>query len=173
MKTRLLPMLGFVVLSLAVGHAATPDDVKFTVTRTKLDEQKAREGSNKTITTKEIAYKVTVENRTFAELKDIEVKYMIFYTDTTAGSTNEGKLKSVNGKHTIAALERSRKAEFETEPAKLVTADLDAGWYYTTGAANRARDSVEGIWFRAYSGGELIGEYVNPSSIAKKQTWKD
>lgn len=36
-----------------------------------------------------------------------------------------------------------------------------------------SKDSVAGIWFRAYAGGKLIGEYANPSTVTKKFDWKE
>jgi hypothetical protein len=54
-----------ILLAISTSAVAQLYDVQISATPRKLDEQKDRQGSNVTVTTKEIAYKVTVENRTF------------------------------------------------------------------------------------------------------------
>jgi Zn-dependent alcohol dehydrogenase len=147
-------------------------DIEIRVARTKLDEAKER-GGNKTITTKEVAYKVTVQSKTFKAISQIDVKYMIFYTAPQAGSTEKPSVLSHQGTETLTNIGGNSSVTFETKPFKLVTEDLDAGWYYTTGGANRAKDAVAGVWIRAYADGKLIGEYANPSTTSKKYDWKE
>lgn len=147
-------------------------DVAITVTKKKLDEEKSRDG-NKTITTKELGYNITVQNKRFKTMPEIQVKYMIFLTDERAGSTQDGVTKPHTGSETLTNLASNASVSFETKPIKISTEDLDAGWYYTSGAGNRARDKVNGVWVRAFADGKIIGEYANPSTIAKKNTWKD
>jgi hypothetical protein len=53
-------------------------------------------------------------------------------------------------------------------------ASLDAGWYFANGASAKSRDKVVGIWFKAFdSAGKQIGEYINPTTLTKKQKWKE
>lgn len=147
-------------------------DVQISATRKKLDEQKSR-GSNETVTNTEIAYNVTVTGRSFKPLPDVEIKYMIFYEDAEPGSKEKPTLRHVKGKELVGTLENNRPVTFETSPVKLGKTELDGNWYYGSGASNRAKDAVAGLWFRAYSAGKLVGEYVNPSSLPKKTDWKE
>ena len=161
------------LLLLAVATApAQMSDVQFNVTRKKLDEQKEREGGNTTVITKEICYKVDVQNRTFKDIPELTVKYMIFY-EAPQGGTNEVVEAFHKGSETITALQGNDKTTFETKPFKLTTEQLDGGWYYTTGAKNKAKDRVAGIWLKAFAGDKMVGEYVNPSTLSKKNTWKE
>src|SRR5262245_35361006 len=76
---------------------------------TKNDEQKSRQG-NVTITTKEIAYTVTVENRTFKPIDQLQVKYMIFYLDPKPGSTDKPLELFYKGTETFTNFAANRTA---------------------------------------------------------------
>ena len=147
-------------------------DVQIIATKKKLDEQKEREGGNKTITTKEIIYNVSVQNKTFKPIPEVQIKYMIFLTDSKGGSNATAVESAHTGSETLKNLASQATTNFETKSIKLTQEDLDAGWYYTTGANNRARDKVNGVWIRAYVDGKMVGEYANPTTI-KKNTWKE
>ncbi len=162
-----------VVFVLVTPVHAQMQDVKITASRKKLDETKSREGGNITVTTKEYSYEVTVQNTTFRPIPEITVKYMVFLTDSKSGSTEGAMQKAHTGKETLKDVASRAKVSFGTKPIKLSTEDLDAGWYYATGAENRARDKTNGIWIRAYVDGNMVGEYANPSTIAKKNDWKE
>lgn len=148
-------------------------DVQITAAKKKLDEEKTREGINKTVVTKEIVYNITVQNKRFKVMPEIQVKYMIFLDDAKGGSKEDATGKTHTGSETLTNLASNASVSFETKPFKLTTVDLDAGWYYTSGAGNRARDKANGVWIRAYADGKMIGEYANPSTITKKNEWKE
>lgn len=169
MKPSLLAVVAFFM----VGNAwAALSDVEISATRKKLDEQKANNSFSVT-TTKEIAYTVVVKSKSFKPLSNLEVRYLIFFENSQLGA-NEGSSERVEkGREQIASLEANRSHTFETSPIKLDSAVLNAGYAYTDGSASQTRDKVNGIWIRVYSEGKMIGEYANPTSIAKRQTWKD
>ena len=148
-------------------------DVGITVAKKKLDEEKSREGGNKTVTTKEIVYTISVQNKRFKTMPEIQVKYMIFLNDEQAGSTEAGVVKAHTGSESVQNLASNASVTIETKPIRLATEDLDGGWAYYSGAGNRARDKVNGVWVRAYADGKIIGEYANPSTVTRKNTWKD
>jgi hypothetical protein len=152
---------------------AQVQDVQITATKKKLDEQKSREGGPVTVTTKEIIYLVSVQNKRFATMPEIQIKYMIFLSDEKGGSTNKPITLSHRGSETLKNLNSNASVTFETKPFKLTTEELDGGWYYGSGASGRARDKVNGVWIRAYADGKVIGEYANPSSVTKKNEWKE
>ena len=170
MKGRFLQAIAVVVLTISGAQAALWD-VDITATRLKSDQEKSRE-SNVTITTKEIVYKVTVQSRSFKPITDLQVKYMIFYADVQPGAAGKPVETSHRGVETFSALDANKLITFDTKPLKLSVAELDSGWYYTSGAGSRARDRVTGVWIRAYSNGKLIGEYTNPSTVGKRD-WKE
>lgn len=171
-------MKSAIFLILAVGFCsiipakAGLSDVEISATRRKLDEDRSR-GSNITTTTKEIVYDVTVQSKTFKPQANLEVKYMIFFEDAKAGSAEDASVKAERGSEKIATLEGNRAYSFQTKPIKLQTQELDAGWYYSSGGSNRSKDKVSGIWFRVYREGTMIAEYANPSTVSKRETWKD
>lgn len=167
-------LLGLIVFSGGILELqAGPNDVMITAARKKLDEAKERVASvGTTVKTKQIAYTVNVQNKTFTEMKDLSVKYMIFYDDAKAGGTGKPAETSFRGEEVIPLLGKGATQTFLTKPMTLTTTELDGNRYYYSGAGNRAQDRVAGIWFRAYLNGEIVGEYVNPSSMSKR-VWKD
>jgi hypothetical protein len=164
----------FALLMVMSSYAAgQPSDVQITATSKKLDEQKNRTSGNLTVTTKEIAYKVTVENRSFKTLPDFQLRYMIFYIDAKPGSSDKPIEVFHTGSGNLGDLTSNRATIFETTPLKLIKEELDAGWYYVGSGKSRLKDRVTGVWIRAYSNGHLVGEYSNPTSISKTRTWKE
>ncbi len=172
MKTPRIGQLLAVFLGMAFPAFAQLQDVQITAAKKKLDEQKQR-GENVTVTTKEIVYNVTVQNKRFKTMPEVQVKYMIFLSDEQAGSTERAVATSHRGSEILKDLASNATVTFETKPFKLTTEDLDGGWSYNSGAAARARDKVHGIWIRAYAEGKIIGEYANPTTLSKKNDWKE
>lgn len=173
MKSHRFWQLLVVLLVTTFPAFAQLQDVQITAAKKKLDEQKGRADGNKTVITKEIVYNVTVQNKRFKVMPEIQVKYMIFLEMSQAGSSEKAVASSHRGSQTLTNLASNASVSFETKPFALTTVDMDAGWYYETGAGNRARDKVNGIWIRAYSEGKIIGEYANPSTLSKKNDWKE
>ena len=162
-------------LLLLVGGVAQAQlqDVTITAARQRVNQETSRPGGNLTVTTKEIIYNVTVQNKTFKPITDLQVKYMIFYKDPHAGSTGKAVNLSSTGMESIPLVEANRAATFATKSLKLQSESLDAGYFYVNGGASNASDKVVGVWFRAYANGKMIGEYVNLSNIAKSEEWKE
>jgi len=152
--------------------SAQLSDVEISAKRTTLDQSKER-GNNTTTTTKEIAYDLKIQSKTFQVIPKLEIKYMVFYSDATAGSKDEAVLASVKGTESITDLPSRGKVTLQTKPISLSSEQLDGNWYYGNGASSRARDAVKGVWIRAYSEGKMVGEYMNPSTLDKKNDWKE
>lgn len=172
MKSARIWQLIAVLLVTAFPAFAQIQDVQISAAKKKLDEQKER-GANVTVTTKEIVFNVTVQNKRFKAMPEVQVKYMIFLSDEQGGTKEKAVATSHKGSETLTNLAPNATVSFETKPFKLTTEDLDGGWYYASGASNRARDKVNGIWIRAYSEGKIIGEYANPTTVSKKNDWKE
>ena len=162
------------ILTLTIGTSyAALYDVDISATRIKLEEQKTRDAGSATLQVRQIAYKVSVLNKSFKGLTNVEIKYMIFYQDVQPGSKDKPKELLKKGSKTIPLLETNRPQTFETTPVELSQYTLDANVYWTSGARGKSQDKVSGLWFRAYVDGKIVGEYVNPSSITQRQEWKD
>ena len=173
MKTLFAHVIALSILAVASASAQL-QDVQLTVTRQKLDEQKSKGNGPVTVTTKEISYRITVQNRTFKAMPELTVKYMIFYEVPEPGSKEDATVKSNIGSEKIMSLEANRSTEFETKPFKLTTEQLEGGWVYTSGASTKTKDRVAGIWVRAFNAeGKMVGEYVNPTTLSKKNDWKE
>lgn len=172
MRTFLGQILAGIVFLSGTAFAQL-QDVQITATRQKLDEQKKREGGPVTITTKDIAYEITVQNKTFKPLTELQVKYMVFYLDPKPGSADKPVELSLKGAETLTNLEGNRSVSFTTKPVKLTTEELDGGWYWTGGGSSRTKDKVSGVWIRAFANGKIVGEYANPSTVSRKNEWKE
>jgi hypothetical protein len=170
--SRIWQLIGLLLVT-AFPAFAQVQDVQITTTKKKVDEQKSRSGGPVTVTTKEIIYLVTVQNRRFVTMPEVQVKYMIFLADAQGGSTEKAVTVSHRGSETLKNLASNASVTFETKPIKLTTEELDGGWAYASGASGRARDKVSGLWIRAYADGKIIGEYANPTSVTKKNEWKE
>ena len=167
------PQVLAILLVISTAAVAQLYDVQISATTRKLDQQKDRQGDKVTVTTREIAYRVTVENRTFKTIPELQMKYMIFYVDPKPGSREKPIEAYHKGSETLMGLESNRTATFETNPFKLTKEELDAGWYWAGSEKSRLKDKVTGVWIRAYSNGNLVGEYSNPTTVPKKKEWKE
>ena len=163
-----------VAMSVSGMSALAMDDIEITVARKKLDSNKDKPTAGIMTEERAIIYVATVENKAFKPLENVTVKYNIFYEDVELGSTAKPTVKSIKGTRAFASIPRSDKAEFDTDPIKLGNDSLGGNYYFANGGESRARDKVVGVWFKAFdAAGKVIGEYANPSTVPKKQTWKD
>jgi hypothetical protein len=162
-----------ILATISTSAMAQLHDVQISATPKKIDQQKSRKGEYATVTSKEMAYIVTVENRSFKSFAELNVKYMIFYADSQPGKSEKPIEAHHKGSETLSNLSTSRKTQFETAPFKLEKEELDGGWYYTSGGNGRAKDRVTGVWIRAYANGHLVGEYANPTTVSKNREWQE
>lgn len=173
MKTRFL-LLAAIGMALLPASLPAFDDIQILPSRIKLDSPKNRSKDKTNVESKIIAYSVKVTSSSFKELTNVTVRYNIFYQVAELGSKGEPDIKRSTGSHTIPTLLTNKPVEFETDPIKLEKASLDPGWYFGNGASSSTQDKVVGVWLKAFdSTGKQIGEYTNPSTITKKQKWKD
>jgi len=132
-----------------------------------------KNSSMETITSSQIAYDVKIRNKTFDDMENLEVKYMIFYEEAQHGSRDKPVPASIKGKEAVKFLKAHSEASFMTKPVTLTKSQLDGNVFWTSGASGRSKDAVTGLWFRVYAGGKLVGEYANPSTVSKKNEWKE
>lgn len=148
-------------------------DVEIKASRERLDQKKGRGDGPVTVTVDAIVYNVTVTNKTFKTIPEVAVKYMIFYEESRPGDPKPVEV-SAKGSEPLTNLEGHRPVTFNTKPIELSTAQLDGNYYWTSGAKGKQKDRVTGVWIKAFApDGKLLGEYANPTTVPKKNTWKD
>jgi D-arabinose 1-dehydrogenase-like Zn-dependent alcohol dehydrogenase len=139
----------------------------------KLDE-KVNQGSgegSKAVAKEHWAYDVAIENKTFKDLSDLELKYIIFFNHERLGVKAAPTLQRQTGTFAIGSLPSHQKKSFSTEPVTLSKANLVGHYHYASGARPNAQDTLSGLWIRIYQHGQQIGEYANPSTLTK-QLWE-
>lgn len=166
-----------VLLVVSAGMAmAGVRDVEIIAAKTKLDE-KRESSTSRTQVTQELGYKVVVSNKTFKNMADLKIKYMIIFEDAAnIGSGEDASRKYRTGSETIPMLEGNKTFNFLTKPITITKEEMKPGWIAGGAKPGTSRDStdrVRGVWFRAYIGDELVGEYCNPTTVPNKNTWKE
>jgi len=169
------PILVSAIILVSVGfHALGADDILITASRTKADVSKDGGTYGGVSESKEVAYSVKVMNKSFSELKEVTIKYNIYFEDATLGSRSDPKLGVVSGSHVFPSLLSNKWQDFPTKPVTLEKEVLPSNTYFVNRASSQAKDRVVGVWIKAFdSSGKQIGELANPSTISKKQLWKD
>lgn len=114
-------------------------------------------------------YDITIENKTFRDLADLEVKYIIFFKQERLGSKEPAKSRRQNGSLTLPLLKAREKKTLATEPVQLTTASLIGAYYYPDGAKIKTQDSLDGLWVRVYQNGQQFAEYANPSVLTREK----
>lgn len=168
-------MVGMVLMTaLFVGDVkASSKDITFTASRKRLDHSKERD-SNTMVEEKEIVYTVKATSKSFRDLTDVVIKYNILYEEEKHGSTDKPKVREVAGKTVLPSMLTNKPVEFDTDPITLSEAKLASNWYFASGASRKSKDRVVGLWFRAFDAeGNLRGEYMNPSTVGSKFSWKE
>ena len=115
-------------------------------------------------------YTVKVTNKSFAPLAGLSAQYRIFIRDDSGkGALSQQKLKRQAFAATVPDLSNSGDYTFETEAVKLQKATLDGDRYWVNGNRNKSQDKVAGVWIRVLQGDKVVGEYINPSTLAAKE----
>ena len=136
----------------------------------KVDEnvKKASDGGANTVK-EHWTYEVTVENRTFKELANLEVKYVIFFKQEQLGVKAAPTAQHHTGTSNIASLKSHEKKSFTTDAVELKKANLVGNWIYSSGAKPNAQDTLVGIAIRVLQNGQQFAEYANPPNLAKEK----
>ena len=145
-------------------------DVEIHCTPKKVDEQVRKASDGGANTTKEHwTYEVTVENKTFKDLANLEVKYAIFFKQEKLGVKAAPTPRHQNGSFTIPAMKSHEKKSFTTDAIELSKANLVGNWIYTSGAKPNAQDTLVGLAVRVYQNGQQFAEYANPSTLSNEK----
>ena len=169
MAARAAGLLAVFLCCAPLAHAAGPVKIDIAVIPKKENGDKKRSGN---ITKEETLYQYTVKlaNGSFSPAAGLSAQYRVFVRDDSGKGTNsQQKLNRREFTAAVPDIPNLGSYSFDTEPVKLEKATLDGGWYYLNGQRNRVADKVAGVWIRVFQGDKIVGEYVNPSTLAAKE----
>ena len=164
------------LISIGTGTLRADAGYNFGITKvaTKLaGETSRKEGVN--LAKEDWAYKVTIENKSFKDLDNVEIKYIIFMQPKMAdkGSLKKAPLVRNVGEQKLASLKNFEKFTFETSVVTRTSVQLQPGYVWTSGSGNRgARDLLSGLWVRIFVNGQQVMESVEPPSIKTAEAWE-
>jgi hypothetical protein len=114
-------------------------------------------------------YDVTIENKTFNDLANLELKYVIFFNQEHLGKKEGPKAMRQTGSVTLPLLRSHEKKSFTTDGVELTKAHLIGEYHYPSGAKPNAQGTLTGLWVRVYQGGQQFAEYANPSTLMREK----
>ncbi len=134
-------------------------------------DQNVKKGSDGDAnTTKEHwVYDVAVENKTFKDLTNLEIKYIIFFKQEQLGVKADPTPRRQNGNFSITVLKPHEKKLFSTDPVELTKSNLVGNWIYSSGAKPNAQDTLVGLALRVYQNGARFAEFANPSTLTRER----
>ena len=124
-------------------------------------------GANKT--KEHWIYDVTIENKTFKELGNLDLKYVVFFTQERLGVKADPTKRQQSGSLSIDLLKSHEKKSFSTNPVELNKSNLVGHWHYESGAKPNAQDTLVGLAVRVYQDGQLFAEFANPSTLLREK----
>lgn len=127
--------------------------------------------SNTQSKTERWGYSVAIVNKSFEDLPNVEVRYQLVIKDETPG-LRAVKQQRKSGSKTCELLKDNTTFAFDTDPVDLTKTQLASGWTYGSGAKPRSRDTLVGLWIRAYAEGKVIAEYSEPAGLRTREKWE-
>ncbi len=110
-----------------------------------------------------------LENKTFRELTNLDLKYVIFFTQERLGLKADPSQREQSGIFSIDLLKPREKKSFSTDPVELSKSNLVGHWHYESGAKPNAQGALVGLAIRVYQGGQLFAEFANPSTLLREK----
>ena len=145
-------------------------DVEIHCTPKKVDEQVRKASDGGANATKEHwTYEVTIENKTFKDLANLNIKYAVFFKTEQLGVKADPTPRHQAGIFNIPALKPHEKKSFTTDSVELNKSNLVGNWIYTSGAKPNAQYTISGLALRVYQNGQEFAEYANPSTLSKEK----
>ncbi len=141
-------------------------DVKWSKTR--LGKTKTRQG-NYTIEVEQWAYKITLANRSSADLDGLRVDYWVFRRDDDGKNKAPPRIET-SGSKDLGALRKSASQDFQTNPIELTKEQLDADYYNLDGSKNTKRDSAGGLALRVFQGEKQLFEWATDKDLLARAT---
>jgi hypothetical protein len=156
------------VFAASAVYAAAPD-VEIQASAKMVDTSQAQNAGRRNASKEQWQYVLMIENKRFQPLLNIEVRYMTFYSQVHLGSKDAPQQQHESGSFTIDALQPHEKKPFTTTPVELKKSHLVGHYHYVNGGRIKAEDALVGIWVRVYQGGQIVGEYANPTTLMHEQ----
>jgi hypothetical protein len=169
MKNRLLL---FLMASITVAHLSVAGnfDVEIHCVARRVDQTVKKASDGGANETKEHwVYDVTIENKTFKELANLDLKYIIFHKQEQLGVKAPATPRRQSGSFSIDSLKPHEKKSFSTNPVELNKSNLVGHWHYESGAKPNAQDTLVGLAVRIYQGGQQFAEFANPSILLREK----
>jgi len=114
-------------------------------------------------------YDVTIENKTFKELTNLDLTYVIFFSQERLGLKADPTKRQQSGSFSIDSLKSHEKKSFSTNPVELNKSNLVGHWHYESGAKPNAQGTLVGLAVRVYQGGQQFAEFANPSTLLREK----
>lgn len=117
-------------------------------------------------------YSVTVVNHSAKPVANLKFTYVLFVKpDIDPGKDSRAAaLKRTNGASTVAEVAAGAKTVFRTESIKIAKQKLKPGYFWSkTGNSEVIRDTLYGVWIKAYAGDQFVAEICTPASLAKTE----
>jgi hypothetical protein len=160
--------------TIAIGFLATSmlaaiPDVDIHAVAKRIDATAPRNEGNETraVWEEHWNYEVTLENKRFQPLTGLEVRYMIFYKTEKLGSTALAQEQHQSGTYSLDTLNPHQRMSFTTNSVELKKSHLNGNWRFRSGGRSKAEEALVGICVRVYRAGQLVGEFADPSALAK------
>lgn len=178
MKTFVHALLSVVIFTLCSNdlRADAGYSFNFIVEQKKLSGGQTQSSGSEIKTKEEWAYKGSMENKSFKDAANLEIKYLVFMKPDQAGAIKmigQAKLKRKQGETKVALIKNFDKYNFTTDSVVLTGIQLAPGWVWASGANPRSKDALRGLWMRVFVDGKQVAEYINPPGLKDKETWDD
>jgi len=161
------------LISTLASQACETCSFGFSAAPKKLNGEMMAKGS-RIISREQWAYEVTVENRCFRDLRNMEIQYIVFMKPDIPGQRMiAGRIewKRKTGAASIKLLKNCSKFSFTTEGMKLKGNWLTRG-SYKNGANRWAKDALKGVWLRLFMDGKQVAEYADPATLPGSEPWE-
>lgn len=120
----------------------------------------------------EWCYTVSISNKSRADFNNLSVDYRVYYReDSIRKSDKKPPLQYDAGRIQIGRLASRNEVQLDTSVIALDVSQLKIGWKHRGTGKRRTEDSLEGIWLRIFSDGDLVKEYSNPTDLPRRQSW--
>ena len=149
--------------------SAAPLNFNVLCEKKRFDVERSETTSTK-VSKEKWGYGVTIENKAFKALENLEVEYRQFRKDDAR--RGGASLKAVPGSTKIAAIANGAKVKFDTEPVEIEKEELKANWSAARGSKEKVKDELSGIWIRIMKDGEKVFEYQSPPDLKNKVKWE-
>lgn len=171
MKTSLLALVAGLVL--VAGQSVSNADSKYSfsfVVSQKHDAGTKKETYYETSKNQKWSYFIKLENKSFKDVSNIEIKYVMFSKQEEAYviSSTGDPLQRHTGTISIKQIKNNDTVEFSTDAVELTNISYNDGYYVDEGI----KGALRGLWLRVYVGGQMVAEYINPPGLSGKERFE-